>query len=326
MAVFVSGASGFIGARLVDRLIENGEDVHILCRPTADLSLVNLGKVKRCSGDILDAKSVSAAMEGCDRAYHIAGYARNWAKDPSTFFKVNVDGTKNVLEAAKQHGVKKTVVTSTSVTLGPSNGVVTRETTKRTIPSFTTYESSKISTEEAVDRYVAAGQDVVLVNPTRVFGPGALTEGNSLTIMIQLYLKGRFRFILGNGEGMGNYAFVDDIVDGHLRAMERGKSGERYILGGENLSYNAFFDLVSNIAGKKYRMLRMPAPLAIGYSYLEQWRATYLFGYPQITPDWVRTFLADWAFSCEKAEKDLGYRITPAKEALKTTIDWLDTQ
>lgn len=323
MRVFVSGASGFIGARLVEKLLESDKDVHILCRPTSDLSSLDMTRVRRFNGDIMDAKSVHAAMEGCDRAFHIAGYAKNWAKDVATFYRINVDGTKNVLDAARAQGVKRTVVTSTSVTFGPSNGIPTTEATKRTVPALTTYEDSKIRMEESIEQYVQQGQDVVIVGPTRVFGPGALTEANSLTIMVQLYLKGRFRVILGDGNGIGNYAFVDDVVDGHIKAMELGKTGARYVLGGEDLSYNAFFEVVSNIANKRYRMIRMPAKAAYTYAYLEKWRAEYLFGYPKITPEWVSTFLADWAFSSEKARREIGYQITPARDALATTINWL---
>jgi len=324
MRVLVSGASGFIGARLVEKLLERGEDVHILCRPTSDLSALDVTRVRRFNGDIMDAQSVHTAMEGCDQAFHIAGYAKNWAKDSATFYRINVDGTKNVLDAARAQGVKRTVVTSTSVTLGPSSGVSTTEATQRSIPALTTYEDSKIRMEEAIGQYVQQGQDVVIVSPTRVFGPGALTEGNSLTKVIQMYLKGRFRVLLGDGNGIGNYAFVDDVVDGHLKAMERAKTGERYVLGGENLSYNAFFELVSHIAKRKYRMIRMPAKVAYSYAFLEKWRAEYVFGYPQITPDWVSTFLADWAFSCEKAQNEIGYHMTPARDALETTINWLN--
>ena len=323
MSVFVSGATGFIGAKLVRSLVDRGEKVSILCRPAADLSQLPLDKINVYQGDLLDKQSIRKALAGCDKVFHIAGYAKNWSRDPSTYFKVNVEGTKNILDEAIKQNVKRAVVTSTCVTLGPSGESKTTEQTIRQVPCFTTYEESKLKAEEAIDQYVQRGLEVVLVNPTRVFGPGAMTEGNSLTKMIDLYLRGRWRLILGSGEGIGNYGFVDDVVRGHILAMERGKSGERYLLGGENLSYNDFFKLLAELSNKHYRMIHMPSSLAMGYSYFEQSRAKVFNSYPQITPSWVKTFLADWAFSCEKAKKEIGYSITPLRDALSTTVKWL---
>lgn len=323
MHVFVTGASGFIGAQLVRALASRGDKVHVLCRVTADVSELPSDGVEIFQGDILDKESIAQAMMGCEQVFHVAGYARNWAKDPAIFDRINVEGTKNILETALRCGSKKAVVTSTSVTFGPSAGKETTESAQRQVPCFTEYEASKLRAEQATELFVRRGLEVVTVNPTRVFGPGAMTEGNSLTKMIELYLRGKWRIILGDGTGIGNYAYVEDIVSGHLLAMSNGKSGERYVLGGENLSYNAFFDIVSDVSKKSYRMIHMPSSLALGYSYLEQSRAAWFNSYPQITPSWVKTFLADWAFSSEKARLDLGYQVTPIRTALSNTVGWL---
>jgi farnesol dehydrogenase len=324
MCILLTGATGFIGTHLVRFLVARGEAVRVLCRPTADLTSLTDRKVEIFWGDILNVASVERAISGCDRVFHLAGYARNWDKDPHTFVTVNVRGLKNVLEAALKVAVKKVVFTSSSVTFGPSNPMVVTESVTRTAEFFTEYEHSKFLAEESVRHYLQAGLNVVIVNPTRVFGPGLLNEGNSVTMMIQLYLQGKWRLVLGDGRGMGNYAFVHDVVKGHVAAMERGAMGEKYLLGGENVSYNEFFEMLAELSKRKYRLFHVPPSLALAVSQLEKFRAEWFGHYPLITPGWVRTFLADWAFSCAKAERDLGYKITLLREALDSTVKWLD--
>jgi farnesol dehydrogenase len=325
MSILVTGATGFIGRRLVELLARRGESVHILCRPTANASFKE-NNIKIYLGDILDASSVARAAAGCDRVFHLAAYARNWAKDPRKFYEINVDGTQNVLDAAVKTSVIKVVLTSSAVTFGPSNGLAVDESVARRASFFTEYEHSKSLAEECVRHYVQKGLDVVIVNPTRVFGPGLLNESNAVTKMIHLYLQGKWRLILGDGRGIGNYAFVDDILQGYLLAMEAGRAGEKYILGGENASYNDLFAMVSDLSKRKYRVLHIPATLALFLANIEKLRAQWFHNYPLITPSWVKTFLADWAFSCARAQRELGYKITPLREALAITISWLEQQ
>ena len=321
MSILVTGATGFIGSRLAQALAERGEHVHLLVRSAS--AVRGHRCVRTFTGDIRDALSVKNAMTGCDRVFHLAAYAKNWAKDPCTFEAVNVGGLRNLLDAAQQLSVRKIVFTSSSVTIGPSNGVPASEDIPREAPPFTEYERSKIGAERLVREYVAEGANIVTVNPTRVFGPGLLNEANSVTRMIQQYLNGTWRVVPGDGSGQGNYAFVNDVVNGHLRAMDHGKSGERYLLGGENASYNDFFSLLARVSGKRYRMLHIPSAIAMGVSRLEEFRAEHFNHYPLITPGWVKTFIADWAFSTEKAERELGYTVTPLHAALRRTVAWL---
>jgi nucleoside-diphosphate-sugar epimerase len=141
--------------------------------------------------------------------------------------------------------------------------------------------------------------------------------------MIHLYLNGAWRLVLGDGNAVGNYAFVDDVVDGIYAAMEIGRNGQKYILGGENLSYNEFFDLVKNLSGKRYKLFKIPPSLAFGFSRFEELRARVTGSYPLITSGWVRMFLDNWECSSEKAERELGYIITPVEVAFQRTIDWI---
>jgi nucleoside-diphosphate-sugar epimerase len=267
-------------------------------------------------------------MTGCSEVFHLAAYARNWAKDPATFFRLNVEGARNVLEAAAEAGVRRIVYTSTVVVFGPTPpGVVGTEEMPRATPRFLTeYEESKAVAEKEVLEMAARGLPVVVVHPTRVYGPGKRTEGNSVSLMIDEYDRGRFPVVPGRGENVGNYAFVDDLVDGHLLAMEKGRVGERYILGGENSSLSGLLRLVDELTGKRHVQIGLPRALAMLYARLEKRKAEWFGVYPKITPGWVETFLEDWAYSCGKAERELGYRVTPLREGVRRTLEWLHSR
>lgn len=325
--VFVTGATGFIGTKLVNELVRMGHTVHALSRATSNRQGLDHERIRFVKGDITDKDSLRKGMEGCTQSYHLAAYAKNWAKDPSVFRLHNLDGMKNVFDAAREAGVRRTVFTSTIVVFGPTSpGVVGDETMPRSTPRYyTEYEESKVVAEQEAVRYVDRGHQIVIVNPTRVYGPGKLTEGNSVSLMIDMYDRGKVPVLLNNGVNIGNYAFVDDLVRGHLLAMEKGSAGERYILGGENSSLKDLFRVVNEVSGKRHLQFNLPPSLAYFYSRLEQKKAEWLGLYPQITPGWVETFLQDWAYSCRKAERELGYTITPLKEGVRLTYEWLQT-
>jgi nucleoside-diphosphate-sugar epimerase len=323
MKALVTGATGFIGRHLVERLAKNGVDVRVLGRRTADVSSFTRRNIEICWGDVIDRSAVEAAVQGCDQVFHLAAFAQGWAKDPRTYFDINVGGLENLLSASQRASVEKVVYTSSSVTLGPSNGTPVNESSPRPQEFLTVYEQSKYMAEQKALSYVRTGLKVVIVCPTRVFGPGVLSEANSLTRMIEQYLDGKWRLILGDGNEIGNYVYVQDVVEGHLLAMERGRPGERYLLGGENASYNELFEIVSELSGRRYRLFHVPGFLALLTSEVERFRGKHFKHHPLITPAWVRTFIADWAFSTEKAQIELGCKITPLREALAMTIDWL---
>jgi farnesol dehydrogenase len=323
--VFVTGATGFIGTALVAELVRCGNRVRALTRAASNREGLALEHISLVKGDILDRTSLERGMAGCSRVIHLAGYARNWARDARSFFAHNVEGTRNVLTAARAAGTERVVVTSTVVTFGPTlPGVVGDETTPRsTTGFFTEYEESKTVAERAALRFAAEGLPVVIVNPTRVYGPGKLTEGNSVSLMIDLYDRGKLPVLLDGGSSVGNYALVDDVVRGHILAMEKGRVGERYILGGENASLRRFFEVVDDVCGRRHRQVPLPRPLALAYAHLEQRRAQWFGSHPRITPGWVATFLQDWAYSCAKAERELGYTCTPLREGVRLTCEWL---
>jgi nucleoside-diphosphate-sugar epimerase len=326
--VFVTGATGFIGTRLVNELVRRGHAVQGLTRANSNRKGLEDPRIRLVMGDILDRDSLLRGMEGCTQVYHLAAYAKNWARERDVFFQYNVTGTENVFEAARQAGVGRIVFTSTIVTFGPTPpGVVADETLSRITPHcYTEYEESKVVAEKMAVELAQAGRPIVIVNPTRVYGPGKLTEGNSVTQMIDLYTRGRLPLLLNRGVDVGNYVLVDDLVQGYVLAMEKGKVGEKYILGGENASLARFFELVDEISGRKRRLFNLPPAVALFYSRIERWKAQTLGFYPKVTPGWVETFLQDWTYQCGKAERELGYRITPLREGIRQTCQWLKEQ
>jgi len=333
--VFVTGATGFIGMRLVQALAERGWCVRALSRrdrvdPPPGFSRRGAGPLQHelvevVQGDIMDLNSLVCGMEGCNRVFHLAAYAKNWAPDPRTFYRINVEGMKNVFEAARRRGVSRVVWTSSIVTFGPTPpGVVGDETMPRIKPDYlTVYEETKAIAEQEALRQAAGGFPVVIVNPTRVYGPGHLTEGNSLARLIDDYDRGRMPILLNRGVNVGNYVLVDDVVAGHLLAMERGRIGERYILGGENVTLKEFFRTIDRISGKSHFQLPLLHITPLAFAWLQKKRAEWFGVYPTITPGWIRTFIVDAAFRSDKAIRELGYRPMSLEDGIRVTYPWL---
>jgi nucleoside-diphosphate-sugar epimerase len=326
MNILVTGASGFIGARLVHALLAQGETVHVLGRKSSDLSEFDGSAVRVFRGDLASPSDMRAAMQDCDRVYHLAAFAKNWARNPEDVHRINRDALENVFGIARELGVRRVVYTSTVMVYGPSDGHPVDERTQRTAPPSTLYEESKIDGERIVEKALADGLDVVIVHPTRVFGPGHLTEANSTTILMKQYLEGTWRLLPGDGSAAGNYVYVMDVVHGCIGAMERGKAGGHYILCGANLTFDEFFAILARATGKKRILLPVPQGLAHGASVvLERFGRAGILE-PPLTPGWVRTFFGDWLCTSALAEREIGYSITPMDEAVRETMDWLRAQ
>lgn len=321
--IFVSGATGFIGGRLCQRLAEEGNIIHALYRNEKKARKLNHPNIRLFKGDLMDRESLVNAISGCSEVYHVAAFAGVWVKDPEQIYRFNVEGSLNVIEAAISTGVRKMVITSTAGVLGSSGeGFINEES--RPENHFTDYENSKAILEDKVHTINSNGLSIVLVNPSRVFGPGELSKSNSLTLMIQKYIHGKWHIIPGDGLSIGNYVFVEDVIAGHMLAMEKGKSGERYLIGGENLSYYEFFDKVQDVSGKKYRMMKIPFPLMLGLSKFLMFLAVNFGIKPAITPAHVRKFNLHFNLDISKAKNELGYQPHSFEEGLKKTISWIN--
>ena len=324
MRYMITGASGYIGSQLAQRLASQGHQVHALYySPSKANALENIPGIRPFHGDILHPESLREAVRGCDGVFHLAAYTKPWHRDTRTYQRYNLEGALNVFHAARAAGANRIVFTSTAGVINPSFGRPSNENSPRTLDYFTEYERTKSQAEDKARELCNAGMEIITVNPSRVYGPGLLSSGNGVTRMLSYYLKGRFRIIPGDGSSIGNYVYVEDVINGHIQAMNQGRSGERYILGGDNISYNDFFDLLSDISGKHFRMFHVPFYLLQTAASLMELRARLTGAEPLLTPPWVKKYLHDWELSSEKAERELDYTVTPIDLGMSKTLDWL---
>ncbi len=300
-----------------------GITVHALYRSESKADLIREGGVKLFKGDILDKNSLLKAMNGCSQAYHVAAFAGVWSKDPGLVYRLNVEGAINVIEVAGSSGINRVVVTSTAGILGPSEKDPMTEESPPPPSFFTLYEESKFQLEQALMGRIETNPEVVIVNPTRVYGPGFLSESNGVTKMIKQYIEGSWRLIPGNGESSGNYVFVEDVVTGHLLAMEKGKPGERYVLGGENISYNQLFQYTREASGVQKKLYKIPLWVMLITASIMAGISKITGKAPLIVPNLVRKFNHNWIVSSEKATRDLGYEPMGAREGISKTVTWV---
>lgn len=327
MKCLVTGATGFIGNRLVEELLKLGHEVHILARSKEKVIQLYGNRITFFEGNLWDLDAIQQAMQSCDAVFHLAAFANIWSRDKMLAFKTNVTGTKNILETAFQNKVKKVVFTSSAAVFPPA---VNKEEIDETVvlpeKYLTDYETTKVQAEQLCIEYCKKGLKVVIVNPPRVFGPGLLNKSNSVTILIKKYVAGNWRIIPGAGDAIGNYVFIDDVVNGHILAMKSGISGEKYILGGTNISFNSFFDTISKVSQKNFRLFHLPFPIILAVSKIELFLAKTTGKKPLITPPWARRYLQNRPVSSKKAIHELNYTITPLDEGIRKTIEWLKTK
>jgi nucleoside-diphosphate-sugar epimerase len=321
MKVLVTGATGFIGRNLCLHLAEQGYNVVALCRNTAHPYLISHKNITPVKGDILDRESLTKAMKRCGQVYHTAALAKMWCKNKNDYYNINVVGTRNVLELAGESGVNKVVYTSTCGVWGPTIKHPMNENDPRIDGFAIDYERTKYLAEIEARIYSAKGLNIVTVNPSRVYGEGPITDSNTVGKMISGYLKGKWRIIPGKGTQISNYAYLDDVVKGHIAAMEQGKAGNRYILGGEDISFNTFFSTLQSITGKTYGMVKLPQRVIEAYSRFELLKTTLTGLPPVFLPEFAKRLKKDQKYSSQKAISQLNYSITPFEEGMAKTIN-----
>lgn len=326
MKIFITGVTGYIGQKLALQLAADGHTIHALVRDAQKgKSLLDHPNIILFTGDILDPTSLVPAMTGCGQVYHLAALASVWHKDPGSFHQINVNGLKNVLEACLKAGITHVLFTSTAGVVGDSkDGEPVSELTNSNPKLETLYEQSKVAAEQLLKTYIPKGIRGVIVNPSRVYGPGLLTESNGFTRLMKMYISGHWKIKPGNGKSIGNYVYIDDTIRGLIAAMEKAKPGERYLLGGINTTYNEFFNLVDELTGVKRKMYNVPLPFMLFLSRIQLMMARLFGKQPMITPPFVRKYNKHWIVTSNKAEQGIGYTITPLREGVSKTLDWLN--
>ncbi|WP_374163782.1 NAD-dependent epimerase/dehydratase family protein [Arcticibacter sp. MXS-1] len=323
--VLVTGASGFIGRQLCLSLAGQGFKVRGLCRNLMHPLVPRHQNVRPVKGDINDIDSLAEAMRGCGQVYHTAALAKMWVPDASEFYSVNVTGTRNVLDCALRQKVKRVVYTSSCGVLGPTIKHPMTEEDPRIMGFPIHYERTKYLADLEVKKFIEQGLDIVTVYPSRVYGEGPITGSNTVGKMISGYLRGTWRIIPGSGEAVANYAYLQDVVEGHIAAMLMGKTGNKYILGGEDISFNEFFRTLSKVTGVHSKLFRIPQKVIKAFSHVEAARARLTGLSPVFLPEFADRLNFDQKYSSQKAMTHLQYRITPFHEGLKKTADYIKT-
>ena len=324
MRAFVTGGTGSIGGAVVRRLLEDGHEVRVLVRPGADTRQLDGLPVEPIEGDLGDGESLQRGMVGCDWVFHVAALYSFWGYQWDDFFQTNVEGTRRVLEAARLEGVERVVYTSSIAVLG-----VHEDRTPATEDSPSTlddrigpYQRSKFQAEEVAREYVRQGLPVVIVNPSAPVGVGDHKPTPTGQIIVD-FLNGRMFAHVDTGL---NIVDVEDVAAGHLLAAQRGRVGERYILGGENLTLGQVLDLLAEVSELPRTRFRIPHSVAMAWSYVDVTLARLNPRHtPMATPEKVRLSRRYEYFDPSKAVRELGLPQTPAREGLRKAVEWYRT-
>lgn len=324
---FVTGATGFIGNKLIIELINQNFMIHVLVRSSSDIFALKHKNVTIYTGDITDRDSIKRAMSGCKYVFHLAAYAKIWPGSKALFEKINFNGTINVTEAAIECKVKKLILVSTAGVFGPSTDKnPINEESIRKIPYFNYYEETKDQTDKFILKHYSSRINLLIVCPTRVYGPGILNDSNSVTRLIKNYYKRKNILLAGKGNDIGNYVYIDSVIDGILLALNSKIHSDRFILGGENTTFNQMFDLLGELTGLKSRKFYVPICLIKIIANLFQFLGRLKLITPPITPAWTQRYFYNWDVSSEKAEQILNYHPIKLKEGLKNTVEWLEEE
>ncbi len=315
--ILVTGATGFVGWHVARRLIERGARVRALVRDPARLR--ELDGVEPVSGDLRDSASLNGAVEGCGVVYHVAADYRLWTREPQEMFRSNVDGTRSLLEAARNAGVERFVYTSTVGCIGMPAGGLGDESSAVSLEQMAgPYKRSKFLAERAALEFAGTGFPVVIVNPTAPVGDHDFKPTPTGRIVVD-FVRGKMPAFLDTGL---NVVDVGDVAAGHLAACERGRVGERYILGAENLTLQQIFVALGEIAGRPAPKIRIPYSMAYAAGAISTAWAGLTGREPRAPLDGVRMARKKMWVRHDKAARELGYAPGPARGALERAVEW----
>ena len=320
-SVFVTGGTGFVGANLVRLLVNKGYDVRCLARPDSNRKNLEGLPVQMVNGDLLDEQALRAGCAGARFVFHVAADYRLWVRDPRPMYAANVDGTIKVVDAAAKAGCEKTVVCSSVAAVRPPEDRVPSDESCHydcLDDVISHYKKSKYLAERAALERAKNGAPVVLVNPAAPVGPYDIKPTPTGKIVVD-FLNGRIPSYIDTGI---NIVHVEDVASGHLLAALKGRVGQRYILGGENLTLKQVLDALSEATGLPAPRFKTPYALAYVFGALDTARARMLGGEPLAPLDAVRMARHYMWFNSGKAERELGYRFRPARQALAQSAAW----
>jgi dihydroflavonol-4-reductase len=321
MLVFLTGATGFVGSHVARALAEQGADLRLLVRAKSNLKNVEDIKADLVTGDLRDPASLEKGIAGCEFVFHVAADYRLWVRDPEEMYRSNVEGTRAILEAARKNKVRRVVYTSSVATMGfTSNGQPADENSPVSLDNMIgPYKRSKFQAEQVAIEAARAGQDVVIVNPSTPVGERDIKPTPTGRIVVD-FLKRKFPAYVDTGL---NLVDVKECAQGHVAALNRGKSGERYILGGENLTLKQILDKLGAITGLPSPTVRVPYVLALATGVVDEIVTGRIRGKePRATIDAVRMGRKKMFVSSAKAERDLGWKAGSVDDALQRAAEW----
>jgi dihydroflavonol-4-reductase len=326
MLAFVTGATGFLGSHVARVLADEGAELRLLVRPTSKLKnlegLLSSGtKAETVTGDLRDAASLEKPMAGCDAVFHVAADYRLWVRDPGEMYRSNVAGTRTILESARKNGIARIVYTSSVATMGfTSDGHPADENSPVSLADMIGhYKRSKFMAEQIALEAGRNGQHVVTVNPTTPVGERDVKPTPTGRIVVD-FLQRKFPAYVETGL---NLVDVRECAKGHVAALEKGKPGERYILGGENLTLKQILDMLGKISGLPSPKMKLPYMFAFAAGIVDEAvTGRILKREPRATVDTVRMGKKKMFASSDKAERELGWKIVPIEGALRRAVEW----
>jgi dihydroflavonol-4-reductase len=324
MTTLVTGASGFVGSHVARQLVAAGHSVRILVRRSSRLEFLDDLAAERVEGDLRDAASIARAMKGAEQVFHVAADYRLWARDPHEIYDSNVGGTRRLLEAAAAEGVLRIVYTSTVATIavsqphGPGDALPDESTPATVNQMIGHYKRSKYLAEAEARKAAAAGVPVVIVNPTTPVGPGDWKPTPTGKIIVD-FLNGRMPAYVDTGL---NLVAVEDVAAGHLLAAERGRVGERYLLGARNMTLKQILEALAGITGRPAPRVRLPHAVALAAGYADEWFSRLVGRDPRIPVEGVKMSRHRMFVATGKAERELGYSPDPVEAALARAVTW----
>jgi len=321
MKVFLTGSTGFIGSHVARAYAEQNVELRLLTRKTSSLAAIESIPAQIVVGDLSQPESLRSAIRGCDALVHVAADYRLWVRDPKLMYAVNVEGTRDLLRIAREEGVAKVVYTSSVATMGfKADGTIVNEDTPITLADMIGhYKRSKFLGEQEAIRAAKAGQHVMILNPTTPIGPGDAKPTPTGRIIVD-FLNKKFPAYVDTGL---NLVDVTEVARMHVVALERGTPGERYILGGENLTLKQILDRMSAITGLPSPTMKVPHAVAMIFAFFDETITGKLRGKePRATVEAVRMGKKMMFASSAKAECELGFQVLPVYPALRAAIEW----